>query len=146
MKRLISTTAIVTLLAAPVFAQTAQTGTTTEQAQSGQMGAGAMQAGQMQIQASSLIGQRLYIMRDGAQTGAMQQDGATQQSTTGAGSGAGDAAQTAEQSGTQPMAEEGVTEQARFSRRRLKARMRTCCPRPIWPTSIRAFPKSRTTG
>jgi hypothetical protein len=109
MKRLITTTAIVTLLAAPVFAQTAQTGTTTEQTQSGQMGAGAMQAGQMEIQASSLIGQRLYIMRDGAETGAMQQGGSTQQSTTGAGSGA---AQTAEQSATQPMAEDAETEQA----------------------------------
>jgi hypothetical protein len=112
MKRLISTTAIVTLLAVPVFAQTAQTGTTAEQTQSGQMGAGAMQAGQMEIQASSLIGQRLYIMRDDAQTGAMQQGGSTQQSTTGAGSGAGATDQAAQQTGEQPMTEGAETEQA----------------------------------
>jgi hypothetical protein len=65
MKHLITTTAIVTLLAFPVSAQeSGQTGAQTEQTQSGQSSASALRAGQLEIQASSLIGQRLYIQRE----------------------------------------------------------------------------------
>jgi hypothetical protein len=67
MKRLITTTAIAALLAAPVAAQTStQTETQPGQTQ-------ASPSGQMELQASNLIGKRLYIQRDPAgQTGAME--------------------------------------------------------------------------
>jgi hypothetical protein len=69
MKQLITTTAIAALLASPLAAQT-QT-----QTQSGQMQTQPMQAAQLEIEASSLIGKRLYIQRDGAgQMGAADQE------------------------------------------------------------------------
>jgi hypothetical protein len=69
MKRLITTTAIAALLGAPLAAQT-QTET-----QSGQAQTQPMSSAQMEIEASTLIGKRLYIQRDGSgQTDATQQE------------------------------------------------------------------------
>lgn len=83
MKHLITTTAIVTLLTFPLAAQeSGQAGTQAGQAQSGQAASSALQAGQIEIQASSLIGQRLYIMREAGEAG-MQQQGDAMQPATG---------------------------------------------------------------
>jgi hypothetical protein len=80
MKRLICTTAAAALvalpLAAPVMAQ--QTATDTQQqvqTQNSQMA----QAGRMEIEASELIGKRLYIQRDGETAGMAQPEGTTTQ-------------------------------------------------------------------
>jgi hypothetical protein len=123
MKKIFTTTAIVTLLAFPVAAQEATQATPQAgQAQSGQMAATGLRAGQMEIQASSLIGQRLYILRDDA---AMQQQGmGTQQTTVGAGATdqaagqqvqpqpEGQATQQAEGQQVQPQPEGQATQQA----------------------------------
>ncbi len=123
MKKIFTTTAIVTLLAFPVAAQEAtQTAPQAGQAQTGQMAASGLHAGQMEIQASNLIGQRLYILRDDA---AMQQQGmGTQQTTVGAGATdqaagqqvqpqpEGQATQQAEGQQVQPQPEGQATQQA----------------------------------
>jgi hypothetical protein len=71
MKRLISTTAIATCLALPIAAQQAtQSGTQTGQVQTQ---AGTTQSVQLEIQASDLVGKRLYIQREGADQAGMQQ-------------------------------------------------------------------------
>jgi hypothetical protein len=69
MKRLISTTAIATCLALPIAAQQAtQSGTQTGQVQTQ---AGTTQSVQLEIQASDLIGKRLYIEREAADQAGM---------------------------------------------------------------------------
>lgn len=100
MKRLISTTAVAALLALPVAAQQTTQGTEQQQVQSTdqqQMQQMAL-AGGMEVEATELIGKRLYIQRDGQQQG-MQTE--PQQET-------GAAAQTGE-TGTQPV-EQPATE------------------------------------
>jgi hypothetical protein len=89
MKQLITTTAIAALLASPLVAQT--------QTQSGQTQTQPAQAGQMEIEASSLIGQRLYIPREGAGEEAGQRLDAEVQPSDGSGTGEAGVDQTAEQ-------------------------------------------------
>jgi hypothetical protein len=85
MKRLISTTAIATCLALPIAAQQAtQSGTQTGQVQTQ---AGTAQSAQLEIQASDLIGKRLYIEREATDQAGVteqqrQQDQQTQQAQT----------------------------------------------------------------
>lgn len=106
MKHLITTTAIVTLLAFPLAAQeSGQAGTQAGQAQSGQAASSALQAGQIEIQASSLIGQRLYIMREAGEAGMQQQGDAMQPATGTEEQAAGEAPEV-------PAAEGEETEQA----------------------------------
>lgn len=68
MKHLICTTAVATLLALPAMAQQATTGTGAEQPPVTDQ---QTQMGQMEIEASGLIGKRLYIQHDG-ESAAMQ--------------------------------------------------------------------------
>jgi hypothetical protein len=119
MKHLINTTAIVTLLAFPLAAQeSGQTGAQTE-TQSAQAASSALQAGQLEIQASSLIGQRLYIMRDPGESD-MQQGEAMQPATGTEGQAAGaspevpaaEGEQTQQAEGQQPATDGQETEQA----------------------------------
>jgi hypothetical protein len=116
MKHLFTTTAIVTLLAFPLAAQeSVQT-----EAQSGQAASSALQAGQLEIQASSLIGQRLYIMRDPGGSDMQQQGDAMQPATGTEDQAAGtqpevpaaEGEQTQQAEGQQPATEGQQTEQA----------------------------------
>jgi hypothetical protein len=92
MKHLMMTSALATLMAFPLAAQESGQAAQTEQTQSGQSSATALRAGQIEIQASSLIGQRLYIQRE---------------------SGAGSEGQMGEQAqGEQPQTEGQQTKQA----------------------------------
>jgi hypothetical protein len=105
MKTLISTTAIAALLALPVMAQEATTGQQTGQQQPMQQGQDTMQgqqmaqAGMMEIEASQLIGKRLYIQREGEQGAGlgMQQQGQTGQAMQGDQQQAGQAEQQLQQ-------------------------------------------------
>jgi hypothetical protein len=107
MKHLMMTTALATLLAFPLAAQeSGQAGTQTEQAQSGQSSATALRAGQIEIQASSLIGQRLYIQRERGST----MEGLTAEQAPGTAPAEG--AQTEQAQGEQPVTEGQQTEQA----------------------------------
>jgi hypothetical protein len=112
MKHLMMTTALATLLAFPLAAQeSGQAGTQTEQAQSGQSSASALRAGQIEIQASSLIGQRLYIQREDA--GSVESDADMPASDQAQGEQPQtEGEQTEQAQGEQPQTEGQETEQA----------------------------------
>jgi hypothetical protein len=83
MTRLLATTALVTFMAMPLAAQ--QAGEAQTQTQSTQMQSETQLSADVMIQASDLIGRRLYILRDGEQAGDMQRSQpaqTTEQTTT----------------------------------------------------------------
>ena len=107
MKRLICTTAAAALMALPLAPAMAQQTTDTQQQEMTQESRMA-QAGQMEIEASELIGRRLYIQRDGETAGMVRPDGATAQ--TGDDTAQAGAEMPENERADTAMMEEGVTE------------------------------------